>query len=377
MENLSKALEQVQEELLSLYEKDSKQLRDQIKHWQLSRRENGLLYVAKKKGVMRLGMTPVPSLAASQQRAKDAIEQGLLLQSLALSPYSTEEWTLADTSRERLLAAPVYCFKKNGTQVDVRFDGDEDNVSRYVLWEWIYFQNNDEQWVKAEGKLDMHGLYYLDDLGGKNYYVDFRDEAEKYSKTGTYDVLTVLTPPAVSTSTTTQAAGRGESPSTSFSTSATSPWEKSTPQRRRRLDPAVRGRRGRRGGRRRLVTPDSKPRTQPPSPEDVGRSTETVPTGTKGRLNRLLLEAADPPVLVLTGDPNSLKCLRYRLRSNYSSFFSTVSTTFKWTCSSGTSASGAARMMLAFTTCEQRQSFLNCVPLPKSVHGFLGSLTNL
>lgn len=371
MEKLSRALESVQEDLLILYEKDSTELRDQIDHWRHNRREQVLLYVAKKNGVMRLGMTPVPPLAASHQRAKDAIEQGLLLESLAESPYAGEEWTLQDTSRERVLAPPAYCFKKRGLQIDVRFGGETDNVSRYVLWQDIYHQNATDAWVKTSGKMDKYGLYYVDDLGMKVYYVDFIKEAQKYSRTHKYEVLTV---PAVSTSTS-PAAGRGDYSSSS------SPWEKSsTPAKRRRKTPThrpltTRGSRGRRGPRELGLPQDSRP--TPPSPEEVGGSHETVATGGGGRLGRLLLDARDPPVLVLTGDPNSLKCLRYRLKSKYFSLFDAVSTTFKWTGQKGSEKWGPGRMMLAFRDEKQRQNFVDHVHLPKTVHWFLGSLGNL
>lgn len=386
MENLSQALESVQEELLSLYERDSKVLADQIRHWSLTRREQVLLHVAKKRGVTRVGMTPVPPLAVSQGRAKTAIEQELILQGLQESEFGKEPWTLTDTSRERLLADPPYCFKKGGQQVEVRFDQEQENVTSYVLWSHIYHQGSDDRWYKTSGKLDHYGLYFTDEDGMKEYYVKFADEAKKFGRTGTYEVLT---PIPTSTST---APGRGDS-STPSSTGDSFPKKTTTPAKKRRrplrissprIPPTHRRLRGGGGGgsgrpgsgrQRELgASQATEQRPTPPSPEEVGRRTESTPRGSRSRLGQLLLDARDPPVLVLKGDANSLKCVRYRLKSKYSSLFCRVSTTFTWTAPSGPERWGRSRMMLTFRNEEQRSHFLDTVSFPKSVQFFLGSL---
>lgn len=388
MENLSKALESVQEELLSFYEKDSKDLADQIKHWSLNRREQVLLHVAKRRGVTRIGMTPVPPLAVSQQRAKAAIEQELLLQSLQGSLFGKEPWTLTDTSRERLLAEPAYCFKKGGTQIEVRFDQEEENIASYVLWTAVYYQNASDMWLKSEGGVDMHGLYYTDEDGVKVYYVKFSDEANKYSKTGTYEVLTTIptsTPAATRRGdTSTPGEGTGHYTAPKIPTPAKKrrrPLRISSPRlpTHRRLRGGGRGGGGGDSGRRRegelaSSPPTSEERPAPPSPEEVGKSTTTTPRRRRTRLGQLLYDARDPPVLVLKGDANSLKCVRYRLKSRFSSLFCRVSTTFTWTAPNGPERWGRSRMMLTFRDEEQRASFLDAVTFPKSVQFFLGSL---
>ncbi|AAX86629.1 E2 protein [Panthera leo persica papillomavirus 1] len=380
MENVSKALECVQEQLLHLYEKDSAELRDQIMHWNLNRREQALYYCARKQGITRIGMNPVPTLAAAQQKAKSAIEQELLLQSLLDSKYADEPWTLMDTSRERLLVEPPYCFKKGGQQVEVRFDCDRENVSRYVLWTDIYHQTEQDQWRKTKGQADNRGLFYKDEKGVKVYYVDFEDEAKKFGKTGHYDIVSKLTTPVL---TSTTGSGLGDS-STAGSATASGCPKKQTPTKARKRplrlsSPKTSGSRFRRGGggQRELASSSSTPRPTPPSPGEVGKAVSTVPRRSGDRLGRLLLDARDPPVLVLKGDPNSLKCTRYRLKGKYSHLFCRASTTWQWTSSTGPDRWGRSRMLLTFTDTAQRDLFEKAVKLPKSVQFFRGSFEDL
>ncbi|AAX86615.1 E2 protein [Lynx rufus papillomavirus 1] len=376
MDNISKALESVQEQLLTLYERDSTDLTDQIKHWQLNRREQALYYCARRQGITRVGMNVVPSLAASQQRAKSAIEQELLLQSLLDSDFADEPWSLMDTSRERLLADPPYCFKKGGQQVELRYDRDRDNTSRHVLWKDIYFQGEEDTWRKTHGQVDEKGLFYTDDKGVKTYYVEFEKEAAKFSKTGHYEVVSNLTTP-VPTSTTT-AAGLGHSTSPGWATASGPPKKPSPAKKRKRpirlsspKTPRTGQRRRRQGERAATSTP--LPRPTPPSPEEVGRLTSSVPRQPGTRLGRLLHDARDPPVLVLRGDANSLKCIRYRLKGKYSDLFCRVSTTWTWTSPTGTDRWGRSRMLLTFRDLSQRDTFERTVRLPKSVQAFRGS----
>ena len=69
---------------MDLYESGREDLQSQIDHWQTLRQEQVLLYFARKHGVMRLGYQPVPPLATSESKAKDAIGMVLLLQSFIL-----------------------------------------------------------------------------------------------------------------------------------------------------------------------------------------------------------------------------------------------------------------------------------------------------
>ena len=87
MDNLSERFNVLQENLMDIYESGQEDIETQIKHWQLLRQEQVLFYYARKNGVMRVGYQPVPPLATSEAKAKDAIGMVLLLQSLQKSPY--------------------------------------------------------------------------------------------------------------------------------------------------------------------------------------------------------------------------------------------------------------------------------------------------
>nr|AVM18347.1 early protein 2 [Lambdapapillomavirus 2]AVM18354.1 early protein 2 [Lambdapapillomavirus 2] len=385
MEKLSEALDLLQEELLSLYEQNSQSLADQSRHWSLLRKEQVLLYYARGKGIMRIGMQPVPPQSVSQAKAKQAIEQSLYIDSLLHSKFANEPWTLCDTSRERLVAEPAYTFKKGGKQIDVRYDDSEENIVRYVLWLDIYYQDEFDTWEKAHGKLDHKGLSYMHGTQ-QVYYVDFEEEANKYSETGKYEILNQPT-----TIPTTSAAGTsgpelpGHSASGSGACSLTPRKGPSRrPGRRSSRFPRRSGGRGRlgRGGSGELP-PQPQPSSSwsPPSPQQVGSKHQLRPTSSAGgRLGRLLQEAYDPPVLVLAGDPNSLKCIRYRLSHKHRGLYLGASTTWKWT-SGGDGASkhdrGSARMLLAFLSDQQREDFMDRVTFPKSVRVFRGGLDEL
>nr|QZE11847.1 MAG: early protein 2 [Ailuropoda melanoleuca papillomavirus 5] len=389
METLQSLLESLQEELLSLYEKNSNRLADQIMHWHLMRKEQVLLYWARKNGVTRIGMTPVPTLAASQAKAKEAIEQELHLQSLSTSRFGSDSWTLPETSRERFLTEPKYCFKKKGEQLNVRYDDEEDNLVRYTLWGEVYYQDEMDVWQKASSGVNGRGIYYEDNKGLKNYYIDFKDEATKYAtKTGKYEVLHKLTKPAVFTSAVRPGGSTYLGESEYTAAPGTTP-RNSTPKKKRppTASPRRKGRYGRhsspRIGSHRLregespASPATPAGILPPSPGEVGGRHKTTPRRARNRLTQLILDARDPPVIVLKGDPNSLKCLRFRFKKSYSKYFFKVSTTWTWTDSQKTDRLGKARILVAFVDDNQRDEFLKTVPLPKSVQYFTGSLNGL
>lgn len=186
METLCARLESVQEELLMLYEADSSDIENQIKHWSLMRKEAILHNFARRKGIYRLGYHTVMPLQASYARATEAIEMMLHLDTLKDSKWGKEPWTLGDTSRERWMAAPQYCFKKDGETVEVQFDNEPENTMLYTMWRTIYHQS-DTGWEKAAGHVDHNGCYYYDgDV--RMTYVDFAEEAKKYGRTGEWEV---------------------------------------------------------------------------------------------------------------------------------------------------------------------------------------------
>lgn len=96
------------------------------------------------------------------------------------------------------------------------------------------------------------------------------------------------------------------------------------------------------------------------------------------RRNPLYIPAdhcCDLPIVILRGDPNSLKCLRYRLTRQYRRFFKDCTKTFSWIGAGN--AVGRGRIMLAFDNREQRNVFLTTVPLPPTVSVAWGRISSL
>lgn len=433
--DLNLRLNSIQNQILDLYELNSNHLDDHITLWNLIRKENALFFAARQRGLTSLGGQTLPSSASSQSSAKDAIKQVLYLQSLKESRYGGEPWTLQETSKERLNTEPQYRFKKNGVQVDVTFDNDPENVARYVLWTLIYFQDANDQWVKTTGRVDHSGLYYVDEEGDRIYYIDFAEEAMKFSNTAYWTVThngALILPDSGSAtsqpadSTTSEEASLPDSaevqfqhPSTSTSSRlkerprkvaretrrrggrTSTPIQPKRPQgqrgggegeggrRRGRLrlgGSRVTGRPQRRGGSgrtQRSQRPDINLAStgtsgrRAPSPDEVGTSTKTPQGRGRSRLDRLLQEARDPPFLGLKGENNTLKCVRYRLKGQYGSYFEKVTTTWQWTSSTGNDRCGEGRILILFKDEQQRALFLDKVKLPKSVALFAGSAVGI
>ncbi|AEP82751.1 E2 [Canis familiaris papillomavirus 11] len=210
MENLKKRLDAIQDALLTIYEEGSDRLTDQVQHWSLLRRENVLLHFAKKSGVLRLGLQPVPALRVSADRAKQAIEMQLTLQTLQESQYADEQWTMQDTSRERWMAEPAQCFKKGATYVEVYFDGNRSNSMQYTMWHHVYYTDCNDQWQKTRSHVGYDGLWFWDNCH-RRYYVRFDDEARKYGTTGQWAVIVNNEPisPLDSVTSTTQTTNPG------------------------------------------------------------------------------------------------------------------------------------------------------------------------
>ncbi|AHJ81387.1 putative early E2 protein [Eptesicus serotinus papillomavirus 1] len=421
MSELQSRLDSIQDHILELFERQSTDLKDHEQYWLLIRREQAILFLARQKHV-RLSM-PVPSQAASKSRARDAIEMSLLIKGLSESQYGTEEWTLQQVSRERLLAPPEYTFKKGGRPITVMFDDMPDNTAEYTAWDLIYYQDADNQWQKAKGDVDMEGLFYKDSEGDKVYYVDFSREATKYGRTGKWSLLynnnalasvdspgyrdsdTESSPdsspvparssrnsksrsPAKDTRRRPRLWLRSKSRSRSRSRSSSrssgrsrsrSPFRRGAStvltERTRRspgshlqspgspVSSTSAGRRGSAGPRR--LGSSSRPREL--APDQVGSSRQTVSSRPRSSLERLLEEARDPPGLLLTGPPNTLKCYRYSLKNKHSSLFTLISTTFHWTESKGPKRIGDGKMVIMFDDEAAREWFLKTVSLPRTL----------
>lgn len=377
METLAQRLNLIQESILTLIEKGSTLLLDQIEYWKLVRKEQALLHHAKDRGLTRVGLTHVPPKQVSQARAKEAIEQEMYLQSLYESPYGIEPWNMSQTSREAFLAAPKYTFKKQASSVDIEFDGDSLNSVRETGWSFIYAQDEDGRWHKYVGAADDKGLYYVDKDGDRWDYVDFGALARRYGTTGRYKVLigdTVIADVASSAPSPVVAVDSSPRPRTQ---PQRTPQRTGGRRRRRIRTPAPKGTRQQpaKAVPRANTTPPKAPRADqgssavgtPPSAREVGGRHTTVPATGRSRLQRLLAEARDPPALVLTGQANSVKCLRFRLKKSYSKHFQHCSTTWWWTGPKGKERVGEASMLVMFKSVKQRQGFVLSVPLPPTI----------
>lgn len=405
METLTERYDALQDNLLMLYEAGSDKIEDQILYWDIIRQENVLFHYARKKGLSRIGLQPVPSLTSSEHKAKQAIMMSIQLKSLKMSAYGSEPWTLQDTSFEVYNAAPSNTFKKGAFTVDVIYDGDEDNYYPYTAWSHIYYENGDGRWHKVQGQADYEGLFYVTHDKEKTYYVTFDTDAARFSRTGHWTVKyknhTISSTSVTSTSgsparnppsressnpvgqetTCTQKNRRRQRESSSSPRRRTrqatsqSDWDPddSTPSTGQRLQKRRRRRERAPAAQRREQRAT---RSSYPSPEAVGRRHKLVETKNLTRLRQLQEEAWDPPVLLLKGPANTLKCFRFRCRTKCKGLFCRMSTVFSWV-GEGPERIGQPRMLLAFASNEQRQHFINTAHLPKGTEYSLGRLDSL
>nr|QYI89633.1 E2 early protein [Bos taurus papillomavirus 9]QYI89639.1 E2 early protein [Bos taurus papillomavirus 9] len=401
MDSLEARFESVQEQLLQIYETDSQTLEVAITYWSLIRREHALYYRARQEGKTRLGLYPVPPSRVSEKKAKDAIKIYLHLQSLQQSEFANLKWSLVDTSLENFLAAPENTFKKKGQLVTVVYDSDANNSMVYTAWREIYYVDEKDTWRRTHSQVDHDGIFYEDAQGNKVYYVNFHDDAALYSNLGRWEVHFenhVLSPPVTSSVSggpakhrrpqagdhspghTSAAAGqytgdsgqrhtRSRSRSRSRSRTPTRPTSGGPPRKR-----------GRGGGTHTGGSPTEVRRhpggTPPPTAEQVGVRHRTPERKTASRLTHLIEEAFDPPILLLQGAANTLKCFRRRATHSHPHRFLCMSTSWTWASKTSTLKSGH-RMLVAFSNFDQRTNFLANVHLPKGVTAVTGSLDGL
>lgn len=385
METLAERLDALQEKLLELYEDNSADLTDQIKHYDLTRRENVLMYYAKQKGLSRLGLQTLPSLRVSETNAKNAIMMGIYLTKLRDSIFGHEPWTLTETSYDLFMTAPQYTFKKGPFVVTVVYDKNDNNSYEYPCWDAIYYLDEYEIWHKTKCSVSAEGLYYRDHTGTNVYFVTFKDDATRFSTTGTWDVyfknnrLSSVASPTGWGSSLDSSSSSGEPTSPTPRDSAVTPSRrrrKETRQRQRRQDPRPEPtvqRRGRRQG----ESPLGRRPTGSswPTAEEVGRRHRSVTGRNLSRLERLQIEARDPPIIIVKGDSsNLLKCWRNRCKK-HSCLYLYFSTIFKWL---GGGVKGQKhRMIISFRDSDQRKAFLATVRLPKGASYAYGSLDSL
>lgn len=404
MEKLLARLGSIEEKILDLYEKDSKKLSDHIELWTLIRREHALWHVLRQEGYSRVGGRVVPSLAASESQAKFAIEMTLTLESLQKSQYGQEEWTLAETSRERFLSEPSRTFKKMGSHLTIMFDDDPNNLTEVVVWKWVYHLTDNNSWHKARGGHDDIGVYYEDVQGNKVYFISFAEEATNFSETGTYEVtlgsalervhdepdsLTGRSSPQPNTRIRSRSSPRKKVPRHSSSSTSGQGFQKDPHPETGEITPRQRGGRPQQQGkhntptRRRRVLRGS--RTSTPVHPGARRSPRKSPESTPGRHRagsgslQKKGEASHKGyhLVCLRGPANSLRCTRYKLRKKYQSLIHYMGTSFTWTETSGASKCGSARCLIAFKTLEDREHFMKVVVKPKNIGMCRGYLDQL
>lgn len=387
-ETLTERFNALQDSILTLIEEGPKDLKSQIKFWELTRKEHVTLYYARKSGYNRLGLQPIPTPAVSEYNAKQAIHMQLLLSSLNKSRFANEEWTLADCSAELINTVPKDCFKKLGYTVEVWYDNEKSKAFPYTNWRAIYYQDSNDVWQKVEGKVDENGLYFNEVNGDQVYFVLFGADAEKYGVTGQWTVHYSNTTIVSSSSFVRRPAESSEKSYAEPSTSRDS--QTPSPKRRRPAQEAITSStsaqptsslrdRGRGEGerttsvskRRRRTSVDSPERSVVPTASQVGSGHRLPPRSGLGRLQRLQAEAWDPPILILKGPANNLKCWRNKIKGRQ--LFSNCSNVWRWLGHGCTQS----RMLLAFESESQRQHFLKLVKLPKHTTFAYGNLESL
>lgn len=418
MEELTRRFDVLQDQLMRHYESESKSLQDQINYWETIRKESALLHYARQQGISKLGLQPVPALVVSEYNGKQAISISLTLQSLLKSPFGKETWTLPETSAELINTEPKNTLKKHGFTVTVWFDHEKQNAMQYTNWNNIYYQDYDNVWHKVKGEVDYNGLYFTEPSGDRAYFKIFAQDAEMYSKTGEWTVhyKTYTISPPSGFSSASSSYSRTTEISTSATTGHTSPEKASTSNEQQRVlrsPPRLRAasvsppqpssttetpERERVQRRRRREQGESRPREATPkrrrtedsggragrrgggrgapSPEAVGQRHRSVETKGLSRLRALQEEARDPPVIIIRGGANALKCFRYRkTHSSSKHLFLCISSVFKWV--GDCTATSGSRMLVSFKDAKQRDMFIRHTTFPKGSEYFLGQLNSL
>lgn len=386
-EDLRKRLDVIQTQLMTLYESNPKDLQSQITHYKLLRKECAIQYYARKEGYQNLGLQHLPTTRISEHNSKQAIKMTLMLESLAKSQYATEEWTLHDTSADRFLSPPRNCFKKNSFEVEVWFDNNPKNAFPYICWEWIYYQDESDTWHKVPGKVDYNGLYYVEIDGTAVYFLLFHKDAGRYGNSGEWTVNyknEQILPPSVGSST-----RRSVSESQDPTITTPSNAETETQNRRREVQQETpgpssttrspkRGQRRRRGGEGEQTSGKRRRRSEGRggsdsiTPEEVGKSHRSVPATGLSRVDRLKAEAKDPPIIIVKGCANKLKCWRFRCNQKCPRPYNYMTSVFKWITNDVKLAD--SRVLVAFADNTQRSRFIANVSFPKDTSYCFGSL---
>lgn len=383
---------------MTLYEEAPTDLDSQIRHWDIVRQENIILYYCRKEGITRLGLHVIPAFQVSEYKAKEAIQMLIYLRSLKKSEFANEDWTLTNTSAELFHTEPQNTFKKQGYHVEVWYDNEESKAIVYPNWDYIYYQDSQDKWHKTKGDVDYDGLFYKEHNGDRTYFVLFYPESQKYGQTGMWTVRfkqQILSTPVTSSSRKLSRPNEAE-PSTSEHTKT---GEKSEPFQRQQqarqpespAKPSSTTTELRRRGTTRRLRGEREPGSQPtrkrkradstgfgsaPSAAEVGSRHRLVEGSYHTRLGRLQAEARDPPIIVVQGASNTLKHWRRRFSLKFHQYYTYSSTVWSWV---GDTADKwqKGRLLVAFKDNEQRDIFMQNVKLPKGSSAAFGSLNAL
>lgn len=386
------AAQQIQ---MQLIEKPSTKLEDHIAYYSAARTENTLFFAARKKNITRLGFCPVPTLATASANAKAAIEMHLLLKDLLQSPFGGESWSLVDLSHERYKAPPLDTLKKDPRIVEVIFDGDPQNKVWHTCWGRIYVRAS-EGWTLTTSGVDCHGVFCTMQ-GVKEYYQPISSDAERFSTSGTWEVVdqnqsyffpprqrdTADGPPAA------EEPRRADGPCSSVAAEPDSPSRcdqrcgsrgasSSRSRGGARVHPyLVSGGCGILGAARssstvqstfsQSITRHPESCTRPPSPDSTEEEVSppsSSPTHSSRPTDFDLLQGGPKACLLIEGNGNKVKCLRYRLKKNHRRRFDNITTTFWATKDEGSDRHGNGTILVTFGSTSARQSFLDQVSIP-------------
>lgn len=367
MENLCQRLNACQEKILDYYELDSDKLSDQIDYWKLVRYECAIFYKAREGNMQCINHQVVPSTTVCKEKAWQAIELHIALQSLMNSEYGKEKWTMRDTCYELYVTEPKHCFKKEGTTVTVVFDCNKENTMDYIRWTSVYYKT-DMGWCKTNGEVDYKGIYYMHGCC-KQYYVDFKQEALKYGTGLQWDVhvcgQVICCPEFVSSTSGDQISTAQTAEPLSNNTTQT-PETTCVPRCTEETPAPETAKRRRLSGPNTPVTTTSVTR-----PRSSLEPTDNVVHSNSGSNNPGRGTCSDQTVFIvhLKGDTNCLKCLRYRFKK-HKGLYCKVSSTWHWT-----SNTNQGIVTITFDSETQRASFLTTVKIPQSITSTLGIMS--
>lgn len=392
MEAAVERLRAAQEVQMDLIEKMSCRLQDHVSYWSAVRNENTLLYAARKAGLKTLGHWPVPSLAASANRARDAIKMQQLCAELAKTEWGEEMWSLADASLERYHAPPEYCLKKGARVVEVTYDDDVANTFWHTVWTVLYLRT-EEGWSAATGGTDGEGLYYQTVDGERTYYHFYGSDPHLSSPPTKWEVkdkdmvYVSSTSPSPSPSSSphfseTPDGGSGSScghhGDHRSGSSSGGTHHSNLPSRRvftggpgtiRSPLSTAHAFVTSAGSSQRIPTPSDLQSARAPTPERAPESPEapSPDSSQESAESSTPIFGGTQPCLLLTGGSNQVKCHRHKCKRYHRRKYGHMTTTFWFVGEQGSQRLGQASLLVTFVSTEQRQSFMRDISHPRGI----------